>query len=347
MDKIALDDLAQPGTFVVTLPGYPSMSVKGDTALKALIDGISKLMQASSNKKIVYNDEWYGEPQFGTLVNRLRPTLDRYVLSAPGSATPEVKAPVDNTEVPPSPGMQAEEYGEETSRIFEDSNMEHVHQEIADEVADRLVQVLTGDDEKELEAKPKLTEGRLKALIDGPVSLNDIVDGVGGEMKEAAAKIDKLMESGEVVMCVSGCYAPASMLVEGSKVLLPTGAEGTVDAVEGKKAFVSPDLFDGNAGKTASFSAVKWPFSALRLILAPGIVAQGMASYEVRVPGQRTVSAKAPTKLAALRVAVASFMESSNNRVMYHERWYTTADRLVEKLRPGLDRYVGRPIRTK
>lgn len=77
MDKIALDDLAQPGTFVVTLPGYPSMSVKGDTALKALIDGISKLMQASSNKKIVYNDEWYGEPQFGTLVNRLRPTLDR------------------------------------------------------------------------------------------------------------------------------------------------------------------------------------------------------------------------------------------------------------------------------
>jgi len=66
--------------YTVTIPGYPSMTTEAPTRLKAITNTVARLMEESSNKKIVFHNEWYGEPQFGNLVNRLKPQLEKLMV---------------------------------------------------------------------------------------------------------------------------------------------------------------------------------------------------------------------------------------------------------------------------
>ena len=178
---VADDDLSLPGKFVVTLPGYPSLKVEAKTALRALIEGISKLMETSSNKKIVFHDEWYGEPQFGTLVNRLRNNLDRYVIPAPPGKErqepTEPKSGPTDTEVPPSPAEQLEEGEDRVEGIFETTDPEALHQDIAEEVANKIVQKIIGASFVDWVAKH--------------YAMSDICRNLSITLKEAAKSVNK------------------------------------------------------------------------------------------------------------------------------------------------------------
>lgn len=146
-------DVAKAGNYVITLPGYPSMQMKGDSGLQALTNAVAKLMEASSNKKIVFHDEWFGEPQFGNLVNKLRPNLDRYVTPAPEAGhegveprklEPSGTPAASGSEQPAPPAADAPVPTEQESPgILENVQKEDFKNSVTEEAADKIVQRLT------------------------------------------------------------------------------------------------------------------------------------------------------------------------------------------------------------
>lgn len=205
--RLAVEEEApKPQSFVVSLPGYPSMAMQGETALKALTNAVAKLMEASSNKKIVFHDEWYGEPQFGALVVKLRPNLDRYVVPAPESPhegedaktmLPAGAPPQNTTVVPPSPEDRAKANDNLSSDILTDVDRDKVVNQAADSVAKDIKKELGLDFGAEVveQASDKIIPHLVGAsFVDWAArhySLSDICRSLNVTLREASVAMRK------------------------------------------------------------------------------------------------------------------------------------------------------------